>query len=211
MSAIADESEARAYVASLCDGITMDRLAKLSDLLIAENGSQNLVAKATIPIVWQRHIADSAQLLELVPATQAPWLDLGSGAGFPGLVIAAMRPDLEVILVESRKRRVDWLERAREGLALENCRVAGCRLEDVERFDAGTISARAFAPLDRLLGLAARFSTKTTDWVLPKGRSAAQEVQGLPKNRRKMFHVEQSQTDPDAGVVVGRGQWSAKP
>ncbi|HAN89422.1 MAG TPA: 16S rRNA (guanine(527)-N(7))-methyltransferase RsmG, partial [Erythrobacter sp.] len=57
-----------------------------------------------------------------------PWLDLGSGAGFPGLVIAAMRPNLEVILVESRKRRVDWLERAREGLALENCRVAGCRL-----------------------------------------------------------------------------------
>jgi|TARA_R100000655_G_scaffold30705_1_gene61699 16S rRNA (guanine527-N7)-methyltransferase len=122
-----------------------------------------------------------------------------------------MRPDLEVILVESRKRRVDWLERAREGLALENCRVAGCRLEDVERFDAGTISARAFAPLDRLLDLAGRFSTKTTDWVLPKGRSAAQEVQGLPKNRRKMFHVEQSRTDPDAGVVVGRGQWSAKP
>ena len=211
MTAIADESEARAYVASLCDGIAMDRLAKLSNLLIAENGSQNLVAKATIPIVWQRHIADSAQLLELVPATQAPWLDLGSGAGFPGLVIAAMRPNLEVILVESRKRRVDWLERAREGLALENCRVAGCRLEDVERFDAGTISARAFAPLDRLLGLAGRFATKTADLVLPKGRSAAQEVQGLPKDRRKMFHVEQSRTDPDAGVVVGRGQWSAKP
>ncbi|HCJ19934.1 MAG TPA: 16S rRNA (guanine(527)-N(7))-methyltransferase RsmG, partial [Erythrobacter sp.] len=132
----------------------MDRLAKLNDLLIAENASQNLVSKATIPIVWLRHIADSAQLLELVPAKHAPWLDLGSGAGFPGLVIAAMRPDLEVILVESRKRRVDWLERAREGLALENCRVAGCRLEDVERFDAGTISARAFAPLDRLLDLA---------------------------------------------------------
>ena len=211
MTAIADESEARAYVASLCDGIAMDRLAKLNDLLIAENASQNLVARATIPIVWQRHIADSAQLLELVQAKHAPWLDLGSGAGFPGLVIAAMRPDLEVILVESRKRRVDWLERAREGLALENCRVAGCRLEDVERFDAGTISARAFAPLDRLLGLAGRFSTKTTDWVLPKGRSGAQEVQGLPKDRRKMFHVEQSRTDPDAGVVVGRGQWSAKP
>ena len=211
MTAIADESEARAYVASLCDGIAMDRLAKLSDLLIAENASQNLVAKATIPIVWQRHIADSAQLVELVPATQAPWLDLGSGAGFPGLVIAAMRPDLEVILVESRKRRVDWLQRAKKGLALENCRVAGCRLEDVERFDAGTVSARAFAPLDRLLDLAGRFSTTTTDWVLPKGRSAAQEVQGLPKNRRKMFHVEQSRTDPDAGVVVGRGQWSAKP
>ena len=172
MNVIADESEARAYVASLCDGIAMDRLAKLNDLLIAENASQNLVAKATIPIVWQRHIADSAQLVELVPATQAPWLDLGSGAGFPGLVIAAMRPNLEVILVESRKRRVDWLERAREGLALGNCRVAGCRLEDVERFDAGTISARAL-----------RHSTAC--WAWPRASPQRQPIGCCPKGVRQ--------------------------
>ena len=65
-------------------------------------------------------------------------------------------------------------------------------------------------PLDRLLALSARFSTRTTYWVLPKGRSAAQEVSELPKNRRTMFHVEQSHTDSEAGIIVGRGKWSAK-
>ena len=93
-------------------------------------------------------------------------------------------------------------------LDLQDCRVEGARLESVEAFPAGTISARAFAPLDRLLALSARFSTKDTFWVLPKGRSASQEVKDLPKNHGKMFHVEQSLTDQDAGIVVGRGQWS---
>lgn len=204
---IGTESEATAYVAGLCDAAAMNRLDILVRELKLENERQNLVARATIPGVWQRHIADSAQLLEFCPDAHGVWLDLGSGAGFPGLVIAAMRPETPVVLVESRKRRVEWLERASGMMALKNCRVEGRRLEHVERFDAGIISARAFAPLDRLLGLSARFSTSGTHWVLPKGRSAEQEVQALSENRRSMFHVEQSQTDRDAGIVVGRGQW----
>ena len=210
---ISSESEAHAFVASMCDEEVMKRLDRLAQALPVENQQQNLVAKPTLSKIWQRHIADSAQLLGLwdTPSASQPWLDLGSGAGFPGLVIAAMKPDMPVVLVESRKRRVEWLSRAVSLMGLENCRIEGTRLENVEVFDAGVISARAFAPLDRLLALSARFSTRSTCWVLPKGRSAAQEVQGLPKNRRKMFHVEQSRTDPDAGVVVGRGQWSAKP
>jgi 16S rRNA (guanine527-N7)-methyltransferase len=121
-----------------------------------------------------------------------------------------MKPDMPVVLVESRKRRVDWLSRAVSLMGLENCRIEGTRLENVKAFDAGVISARAFAPLDRLLTLSARFSTRSTCWVLPKGRSAAQEVSELPKNRRAMFHVEQSHTDSEAGIIVGRGKWSAK-
>lgn len=207
---IGSEQEARAFVAGLCDDKAMARLETLVLELQQENERQNLIARATLPIVWQRHIADSAQLLPLVPETVGPWMDLGSGAGFPGLVIAAMRPQLPVILVESRARRVDWLERASLAMGLDNCRIEGRRLEKVESFEAAVISARAFAPLERLLTLSARFSTRATAWVLPKGRSAEQEVRGLPKNRRKMFHVEHSQTDPEAGIVVGRGQWSAK-
>jgi 16S rRNA (guanine527-N7)-methyltransferase len=209
---ISNESEARAYAAGLCDEEAMDRLDRLADALTEENQLQNLVAKPTLPMIWQRHIADSAQLLEFCAVSSAaqPWLDLGSGAGFPGLVIAAMRPERPVVLVESRKRRVDWLSRVVALMDLKNCRVEGARLENVEAFDAGVISARAFAPLDRLLALAARFSTSSTCWVLPKGRSAAQEVKELPKNRRAMFHVEQSKTDSEAGIIVGRGKWSAK-
>ncbi|MBX7482247.1 16S rRNA (guanine(527)-N(7))-methyltransferase RsmG [Qipengyuania qiaonensis] len=206
---ISTESDARSYVADLAGDAAIARLDILIEELARENELQNLVAKATLGTVWQRHVADSAQLLQFCEPS-SPWLDLGSGAGFPGLVIAAMRPEISVILIESRKRRVDWLERAVASMELTNCQVEGRRLESVESVSAGVISARAFAPLDRLLALSARFSTKDTCWVLPKGRSAAQEVRALPKNRRNMFHVEQSRTDPEAGIVVGRGQWSAK-
>jgi len=120
-------------------------------------------------------------------------------------VIAALRPEWDVRLVESRKRRIEWLERARDALGLVHCRVLGARLEDVEIFPAGAISARAFAPMVKLLDLSQRFSTADTVWLLPKGRSAAQELAALPPRLRAMFHVEQSQTDADSGIIIGRG------
>jgi 16S rRNA (guanine527-N7)-methyltransferase len=201
---IATEDEARRFVASLCDGAALDRLERFVAALAEENNCQNLVARATLESVWQRHVADSAQLLGHVPRETGTWLDLGTGAGLPGLIIAAMRPDWRVVLVESRKRRVEWLERMRTELGLGRCEVVGKRLELVESFQTSVISARAFAPLPRLLDLSARFSTADTLWLLPKGRSAAQELQELPKRLRKLFHVEPSQTDPDAGIIVGR-------
>jgi 16S rRNA (guanine527-N7)-methyltransferase len=117
-----------------------------------------------------------------------------------------MRPNLHCVLVESRRKRAEWLERAASELGLANCRVKGRKLESVESFSAATISARAFAPLPKLLDLSARFSTRDTVWLLPKGRSAGQEVQSLPANTAKMFHVEQSVTDPQAGILVGKGR-----
>lgn len=201
---IATEDQARAYVAGLCDPVAMDRLDRLIRALAEENERQNLVARATLPAVWQRHIADSAQLLEYVPRETGTWLDLGSGAGLPGLVIAAMRPEWPVVLVESRRKRIEWLERMRDELALEHCRIEGTRLENVDSAPAGVISARAFAPLERILALSARFSTSETLWLLPKGRSAAQELQELPKRQRALFHVEQSRTDSASGIIVGK-------
>ncbi len=204
---IDSEEQARALVAGLSDEAALERLDRLVALLAEENEQQNLIAKATLPLVWQRHLADSAQLLAYVPReTSDPgiWLDLGTGAGFPGLVIAAMRPDWDLRLVESRKRRCEWLERVRIVLDLNRCQVVSARLEAVETFAAGVISARAFAPLPKLLDLSTRFSTGRTLWLLPKGRSAAQELEALPESKRRLFHVEQSLTDPDAGIVVGQ-------
>lgn len=201
---IRTEDEARAFVAELCDGAAIDRIERYIAALRAENVLQNLVAKPTLDIVWQRHIADSAQLLTHVSRETGLWLDLGTGAGLPGLVIAIMRPEMPVILVESRKRRVEWLNRMVEELALPACTVEGQRLESVESVPASIISARAFAPLPRLLDLSARFSTGSTTYLLPKGRSAAQELQALPKKLRAMFHVEQSLTDDEAGIIVGQ-------
>jgi 16S rRNA (guanine527-N7)-methyltransferase len=201
---IASEEEARAYVAQRCDGEALARFERLVKLLRVENGQQNLVSAASLDSVWQRHIADSIQLLDHVPRGTAPWLDLGTGAGFPGLAIAIARPTTETVLVESRKRRVEWLRAVIDELALSKCRVEGQRLETVDTFPVAAISARAFAPLDKLVRLAQRFSTSDTVWLLPKGRSAAQEVANLPKRLRAMFHVEQSATDADSGIVVGR-------
>ena len=185
------------------DADAIERLDRLAALLAEENQRQNLVAAASLPMVWQRHLADSAQLLPHVPrARSSPWLDLGTGAGFPGLVIAALRPECEVIMVESRARRVEWLERARIALGLEHARVVGSRLEQMETVPVQVISARAFAPLDRLVALSARFSTSDTIWLLPKGRSARQELD-LIRGWQHMFHVEQSLTDPEAGIIVG--------
>jgi 16S rRNA (guanine527-N7)-methyltransferase len=202
-----DEAQARAFCAGLADADGVARLERLAAMVVEENARQNLIAKASEGTLWLRHLADSAQLLSHVSrGTQAPWLDLGTGAGFPGLVIAAMRPELDVVLVESRKKRVDWLERAAAELGLDRCRIEGRRLEHVERFGAAVISARAFAPLVKLFALSARFSTQDTLWLLPKGRSAVQEVASLPAEVANMFHVEHSVTDPEAGIVIGTGR-----
>jgi 16S rRNA (guanine527-N7)-methyltransferase len=205
---IVTEEEARAYVAGLTDDAGMARLETFAVLVLKENQQQNLIARATEPHLWQRHIADSAQLLENVsretlgPNAQGPWLDLGSGPGFPGLVIAALCPNMPVVLVESRARRVEFLSRAIAALGLHKCRVEGQRLERVTPFPARAISARAFAPLPKLLELSAPFSTRATAYVLPKGRSAAQELESLKPSIRTMFHVKHSLTDPEAGIIV---------
>ena len=205
---ITTEDEARAYCSGLTDEAGMARLEAFAALVLEENQRQNLIAKATEPHIWQRHIADSAQLVENVsretlgPNAPGPWLDLGSGPGFPGLVIAALNPNMPVVLVESRARRVEFLKTAVAALGLHKCRVEGQRLERITPFPARAISARAFAPLAKLLTLSAPFSTRQTAYVLPKGRSAAQELESLKPSIRTMFHVKHSLTDPDAGIIV---------
>ena len=205
---IADEALARDWLRRLpeWDALAEQRLKRLAALLAEENQRQNLVSASSLAEVWRRHIVDSAQLLIRVPReTCSPWIDLGTGAGFPGLVIAVFRPEWRVLMIESRARRIEWLQRACADLGLERAEVVGSPVERVPDMKAAVISARAFAPLPRLLDLAARFSTSDTVWLLPKGRSAPQELESLT-GWNHLFHVEQSLTDPEAGVIVGRLQ-----
>ena len=205
---IASEADARIWLETLpsVDAAAMARLAALVDALVEENARQNLVAQASLEHVWQRHIADSAQLLcvsrETVP--EGSWLDLGSGAGFPGLVVAALQPERSVTLVDSRRLRTDWLTRVADALGLANVEVSLSRAEDLPERKWRVISARAFAPLERLLTVAARFSTSDTLWLLPKGAKAQHELNALAADWRHMFHVEQSLTDPSAGIITGQ-------
>jgi 16S rRNA (guanine527-N7)-methyltransferase len=202
---LSSEADARAWLEQLpeWDASAQDRLELLVDMLGRENLAQNLVSVGSFENVWLRHVADSAQLLSFVPReTSTPWLDLGTGAGFPGLIIAALRPECRIIMVESRARRSDWLESARAALKLDHAEVFAERLEALTTQEFCVISARAFAPLPKLLDLSARFSTSDTRWLLPKGRSAAQELLEL-RGWVHMFHVEQSISDAGAGVIVG--------
>lgn len=205
---IVDEHAAKQWLRDgvAADASTFGRLERLVELLLVENEQQNLIAKGTVPHVWQRHIVDSAQLLT-VPRETVPdglWLDLGTGAGFPGLVIAALQPDREVVMVDSRRLRTDWLKRAAEELDLPRVRVIQSRVEDLPLIEASVISARAFAPLEKLLEISARFSTPETLWVLPKGASAKHELANVPAKWQHMFHVEHSLTDESAGIITGR-------
>ena len=203
MTQLLTEAEARVWVEDLATPEQMAKLDRFADALIAENQSQNLISKPSEAEIWLRHIADSAQLLRYVPReTSGAWLDLGTGAGFPGFILAILRPQMQFHLVESRARRVEWLSRMVAELDLSNCTIEGLRLELLEPFPSRVISARAFAPLDKLLRLSTPFSTAQTTFILPKGRSSTQEWEALPRRRRTMFHVEQSLTSDDAGIIV---------
>lgn len=185
------------------------RLERFAAALVAENGRQNLIAASTIPILWVRHMADSAQLLALDRDSDGLWVDLGSGAGLPGLVVAILS-ERPMLLVESRRLRCEFLRDVASELGLGHVEVAEASLERVETRTAGTISARAFAPLDRLIDLSARFSTESTRWLLPKGRNAVKELASLPAAWQRMFHVEQSRTDGESHILVGQGRIAPK-
>ena len=189
--------------------VQWDRLDRFATMLIAENGEQNLIAASTIPILWVRHIADSAQLLALDAGGEGLWIDLGSGPGLPGLVVAILS-ERPMLLVESRKRRCDFLRAVVAELDLAHVEIAEAPLERIETRRAGTISARAFAPLDKLIDLSARFSTESTRWLLPKGRNAVKELASLPKPWQNLFHVEHSRTDADSRILVGQGRIAPK-
>jgi len=205
---IATEADARSWFRGVLgvDDRAIDRLDALAELLRSENTRQNLVSKSSEDALWVRHFADSAQLLTVPRGTNSvrTWLDLGTGAGFPGLVIAICRPDIHVEMVDSRRLRIDWLHRATERLQLTNSKPILTRVEHLPPKTFGTISARAFAPLETLIEISARFSTPDTHWLLPKGAKAAQELEMLPQRWKHMFHVEQSITDPTAGIVAGQ-------
>lgn len=185
---------------------TLERLDAFIAFLKREAESQNLISASTLDHIWARHIVDSAQLLHYVLPVKGRggWLDLGSGAGFPGLVVAILS-DFDMTLVESRGRRIDYLQRAVALLDLEHkVKVAGTALEKLETAPYSVISARAFAPLPRLFDLAARFSTDKTLWLLPKGRNAAKEWEVVRSHWNGDFRIENSVTDAEAGILVGR-------
>lgn len=201
------EEEAKAWLRDRFDvpRETWDRLKQFVAALLEENEQQNLIAASTRDHVWARHIVDSAQLLLHAPENDGGvWLDLGSGPGLPGLVIAILT-GWRVDLVESRRGRIAFLHAMIEKLDLTHCAVHGCRLESLDiTVPVSVISARAFAPLDRLFEKAVRFSDARTIWLLPKGKNCQNELQQVRPAWQGEFSIEHSITDPESAILIAR-------
>jgi len=181
---------------------TLARLEEFVAFLSSENERQNLVSRGSLSEIWSRHILDSAQLIDHAPQTAGSWLDIGSGAGFPGLITALLFQG-RTILVEPRKLRVDFLNAAAKILGVEDrTTIIPTKLEAYESAIFDVISARAFAPLPQLFDAAERFAAPETQWVLPKGRKAKSELEAAESLWQGDFRVEPSRTDPEAWIIV---------
>lgn len=197
------EDEAKAWIAERFGEAGVAAMTLLASLVREEAVVQNLIAPSTLDALWSRHIVDSAQLLGLGAPHLGTWLDIGTGAGFPGLVIAALT-DRPVILVEPRKRRADFLTQCCIALGVaERTRVVAAKVERVE-VQAAVISARAVAALSDLLAAGAHCSTWNTLWLLPKGRGAREEIASAQQAWHGAFHVERSVTDPESLIVIAK-------
>jgi 16S rRNA (guanine527-N7)-methyltransferase len=188
---------------------TVDRLSRYVALLEQWQPRINLVAGATLPDVWHRHIADSAQLYALAPGAGS-WLDLGSGAGFPGLVIAILAhasAGPRVALVESDRRKSAFLaEVARQtGITVE---IHTARIEQIATQsmlpEVDVVSARALAPLERLIPLSLPFMGEETLGLFPKGRDVESEVAVARAGWEFDAELMPSLTDAEARIVVIR-------
>jgi 16S rRNA (guanine527-N7)-methyltransferase len=183
-------------------------LDRFVELLVQWQSKTNLVAKSTIPTIWTRHIADSLQLLDLAPEAKC-WVDLGSGGGFPGIVVAcalADRPDVKVYLVESNAKKAAFLREVARALKVP-AQLDAVRIEDfVKNFKgrADVVSARALAPLQDLLKLAQPLLKTGAKGLFPKGQDVDAELTEASKCWTIDFELVPSKTNSQARIVVVR-------
>lgn len=178
---------------------TRDRLNRFRDLLLEWTRRINLVAERDAAVIEQRHIADSLQLLPLLPAAGAV-ADLGSGAGFPGLVLA-LATERPIHLVESDRRKAAFLLEACRALDLPHVRVHPVRIEAVPLTGMAAVTARALAPLRQLLPHAIRLLAPGGVAIFPKGRSAEVELTDAARDWTMRIERFLSRTDPDATIL----------
>lgn len=181
---------------------TRGRLEVYVDLLKKWQPSTNLVSPATLADIWTRHVEDSLQLLPLAEAEH--WADLGTGAGLPGLIVAASRPAMRMTLIESDGRKCAFLRLAAQAMALPKVQVELGRIEVVlPRLTPApdVVSARALAPLTKLLAYAREPLAAGAVGLFPKGKGHAEEL----TDARKSWHFEAdlipSETDPSARII----------
>lgn len=184
---------------------TYQKLENLVNLLREWQGKFNLVSNNSLADVWRRHIADSAQLFKYLNDDVKSVYDVGSGAGFPALVMAVMaqelRPEIKFTLIESITKKTLYLNEAKTLLSLDNVTVLNKRTEDLTLPPADVITARAVASLDKLLGYVYKFTDRKTKLIFPKGKTYRDEITAANKDWNFKLNVCENQTSDD-GVIL---------
>lgn len=184
---------------------TLEQLDTYAALLTEWQTRMNLVGPSTLPHVWERHFTDSAQLLPLA-GTGRSWLDIGAGAGFPGLVLALLDPDARLTLVESIAKKCRFLSEVVTALGLDSrVTIENRRIETLPRAKFDIITARALAALDQLFDWGLPYAGSGTHWILPKGIRVDEEVDKAARRFAFEHRLVPSITDADARIVVAKG------
>jgi 16S rRNA (guanine(527)-N(7))-methyltransferase RsmG len=179
---------------------TQEKLQAYLALLIRWNARINLVADADADTLWRRHILDSIQLVPLLPPGDGPVIDLGSGAGLPGLIVAAAS-QRQIHLVESDRRKCAFLREAARLLDLPQVRIHNARIDAVVLPPAAVLTARALAPLPVLLAHAQRMLAPDGVALFPKGRMAEAELTAAAPGWTMRIERFPSRTDPESTIL----------
>lgn len=188
--------------------VSRETLAKLEAYVALLNEWQkkfNLVSNSSLADVWTRHIADSAALFHYLNPEAQKVYDLGSGAGFPAMVLAVMAediyPHMKFTLIESIGKKTLYLNEVKTVLALKNVKIINGRAENLKLPPADIVTARAVTALTNLLGFAYKLTDRHTDLILPKGRSFQQEIDEAHKKWNFYVKVESNPVSED-GVIL---------
>lgn len=183
---------------------TLERLTAMDAVLIDWSSRHNLIARSTMEMRWERHYLDSAQLYRLLPEAVESLADLGSGAGFPGLVLAAMMADRQprVTLIESTGKKAAFLHEAASAMGLTGVTVLAERIETAALPEKPQIvTARALARLDKLLGYAHEIGDKRTKYYFPKGQDVEVELTEAAKSWHMDVKIHRSVTNPEGAIL----------
>ena len=184
---------------------TFDILSRYVNILTEWQSKMNLVSPKSLDQIWTRHVADSAQLCAHLNSDSKLVYDIGSGAGFPAIVLAVMSKaehrDTKFKLIESITKKTVYLNAVKTELELNNIEIINARTENLKLPPADIITARAVAALDKLLGFAFSFTSKNTILLLPKGKTYQEEVLEAKKHWRFDFEIIQNMVEPE-GVIL---------
>ncbi|WP_037087230.1 16S rRNA (guanine(527)-N(7))-methyltransferase RsmG [Cereibacter sphaeroides] len=183
---------------------TSEKLSHFVALVEKWNKAVNLIGRSTVESIWTRHILDSAQLRTHLASQPRLWLDLGSGSGFPGIVVAIIAadesPESRFVLVESDQRKATFLRTACRELKL-SASVLAARIESLPPQKADVISARALAALPDLCALAAPHLAPNGICLFPKGVGHISEIAAARQSWNMEVETLPSLTDPDAVIL----------